>query len=339
MRLNVEGFGFSRREDGVSSPMPSSPRRGDVIRSEIEVTEEESVPVLVARFCEAAISDGQLGVNVGGPHDEQNSPSSVAEAIGMESIAVVYAGRIMRLDAQPPIQLCELGLTESAVVRVVRTARSTSQQSSSTRASAQTESASILTTAHQSRETSEHRTQTAHRDRAYQTQQQQQQPRSDCNRVEVREVTPNGCLTSGGVRVMVIGHGFVEGARVRFGRCIVPAVRHSHDLLVCVAPPHEAGVVSLEVERTPEPIRLPRVPNGKSPNRAKKRNSTKLVVYQPLVHDSSFTSSGTSFTYIDIGDLQGALALTCDSGSKKLGQETTCNTEEQTQVQTPHGLS
>ncbi|KAA8498280.1 hypothetical protein FVE85_5865 [Porphyridium purpureum] len=142
-------------------------------------------------------------------------------------------------------------------------------------------------------------------------------PQAERSPIHVRELHPRGAMSSGGVRVCVFGSHFQEGARVKFGTIVVPAIRHSHDLLVCTAPAHEPGVVSVEVEISP-------MRNGGVRRARKKQSEADSEFSDP----SDYTQDGVSFTYVSLADLDGTLALVCESGVKPFGQEV-CNDEEQ----------
>ena len=66
-------------------------------------------------------------------------------------------------------------------------------------------------------------------------------------------VLPTSGFVGGGTRVTVIGSNFKEvasgdgGLHCRFGAVSVPAQLITSEELVCVAPPHAQGIVSLEV--------------------------------------------------------------------------------------------
>ncbi|CEM17315.1 unnamed protein product [Vitrella brassicaformis CCMP3155] len=66
--------------------------------------------------------------------------------------------------------------------------------------------------------------------------------------VELQPV-PAQCLTEGGRVINVFGDYFVNSRYLscRFGRIVVPATFQSRHQIRCIAPPHPAGVVSLQV--------------------------------------------------------------------------------------------
>ncbi|KAK4538298.1 hypothetical protein CDCA_CDCA17G4323 [Cyanidium caldarium] len=70
---------------------------------------------------------------------------------------------------------------------------------------------------------------------------------ADAARPRVLRLEPCMGLTSGGSRVFIFGKRFQPVSRVRFGPVVLPANRHSSQCLECTAPPHEPGVVSVEV--------------------------------------------------------------------------------------------
>mmetsp|Transcript_10252 Transcript_10252/g.27340 ORF Transcript_10252/g.27340 Transcript_10252/m.27340 type:complete len:331 (+) Transcript_10252:16-1008(+) len=326
-RFAVEGYGFATGEGGSSA----NARQSSVVKELMEAREDEDVRAVVLRFCERLGERGILEVSRTG---EANSSLQdyVSRAVREEMLAVVYAGRIVKLDAEPQVRVGDLGLDGTKILRVVKRAQSESkgrERDPQIDSPANASAADVNARGGIDPPVSS-RTDLSSAPRP---------ERAECASVAVREITPNGCMTCGGVRVKVIGHGFVEGARVRFGRSVVPAVRHSHDLLVCTAPPHDPGVVSIEVERAPNPRRATKPVKRVSASNGKRRSSPEVEVYEPGLHDAHFTSDGISFTYIDIADLQGALALTCDSDSKKASEQTTCGTDELSIAQTPHGLS
>jgi len=162
--------------------------------------------------------------------------------------------------------------------------------------------------------------------------QQPQQP-TPCNVTKVHEVYPKGCMTFGGVKVCVMGENFKEGARVRFGRTIVAATRHAHDLLVCIAPAHEPGVVAVGVEIAP----IPQVRN----NRRNIPRNNDVPPERPMDANECFTDDGISFTYFDLSNLDAALALTCEAENKSKQALATCQEAEaitNQQQQPPPGL-
>ena len=70
---------------------------------------------------------------------------------------------------------------------------------------------------------------------------------TDTARPRVLRLEPCMGLASGGSRVLIFGERFQPVSRVRFGPVVLPANRHSSQCLECTAPPHEPGVVSVEV--------------------------------------------------------------------------------------------
>uniref|UniRef100_A0A7S0G0V4 IPT/TIG domain-containing protein n=1 Tax=Rhodosorus marinus TaxID=101924 RepID=A0A7S0G0V4_9RHOD len=69
------------------------------------------------------------------------------------------------------------------------------------------------------------------------------------NRTHVDELKPFVGLTTGGAQITIRGVNFANTVRmVKFGAVQVEAVRYSPEVLTCIAPPHDAGVVSVEVE-------------------------------------------------------------------------------------------
>jgi len=275
---------------------------GDVIRTELDVQGADSVNVLLERFI-ASTSESQL--------------TDAAQ------FRVVYRGKVLSHAEYASTTMSSLKVEDKAVIRVVRSrAPSSGNVQTASNSSAVTTPQSNETNASVLEDSSSRVTPT----------ESAEEPK-----ISVTQLQPNGSMTCGGVQVLVFGKGFREGARVRFGRTLVNAVRHSHDLLVCTAPAHAAGIVSVEVELSPERQR-PRQRTTQGRTRPQQRLvDTDLTLSTQAHNDALFTTSGCTFTYIELADLDAAMTITCQAGAPAQAQQV-CKEDQENYVQNPSGL-